>query len=211
MTLRRVSRWGALTLSMLLVATTVRGQGTATQAPYEPKVGQAGKDVVWVPTPQALVDKMLDMAKVTPQDYLIDLGSGDGRTVITAAKRGARALGHRIQPGHGGARRSATPPRPGVARQGDVREGRHLRERLFQGDGHHDVPAAAAQPEAAAEAPRSEARHAHRLQLFTMDDWEPDETATGHRRLHELVHGALLGRSGEGGGHLAARRTATSC
>jgi hypothetical protein len=60
---------------------------------YEPKVGQAGKDVVWVPTPQALVDKMLDIAKVTPSDYLIDLGSGDGRTVITAAKRGLRAQG----------------------------------------------------------------------------------------------------------------------
>jgi hypothetical protein len=68
-------------------------QATATQTPYEPKVGQAGKDVVWVPTPQSLVDKMLDMAKVTPQDYLIDLGSGDGRTVITAAKRGIKAHG----------------------------------------------------------------------------------------------------------------------
>jgi hypothetical protein len=53
---------------------------------------------VWVPTPQALVDKMLDMAKVTPQDYLIDLGSGDGRTVITAAKRGVRALGIEYNP-----------------------------------------------------------------------------------------------------------------
>src|SRR5918992_5999257 len=60
---------------------------------YEPSVGQEGKDVVWVPTPQVLVDKMLDMAKVTPSDYVIDLGSGDGRTVITAAKRGARAHG----------------------------------------------------------------------------------------------------------------------
>jgi SAM-dependent methyltransferase len=65
----------------------------ATQKPFEPQVGQAGKDVVWVPTPQTLVDKMLDMAKVTPKDYVIDLGSGDGRTVITAAKRGAKALG----------------------------------------------------------------------------------------------------------------------
>jgi precorrin-6B methylase 2 len=54
--------------------------------------------VVWVPTPQALVDKMLDMAKVTPNDYLIDLGSGDGRTVITAAKRGAKALGIEYNP-----------------------------------------------------------------------------------------------------------------
>jgi precorrin-6B methylase 2 len=65
---------------------------------YQPEVGQAGKDVVWVPTPQALVDKMLDMAKVTPNDYLIDLGSGDGRTVITAAKRGAKALGIEYNP-----------------------------------------------------------------------------------------------------------------
>ncbi len=51
-----------------------------------------------MPTPQALVDKMLDMAKVTPQDFLIDLGSGDGRTVITAAKRGARAMGIEYNP-----------------------------------------------------------------------------------------------------------------
>jgi hypothetical protein len=65
---------------------------------YQPEVGQAGKDVVWVPTPQALVDKMLDMAKVTPQDYVIDLGSGDGRTVITAAKRGSKALGIEYNP-----------------------------------------------------------------------------------------------------------------
>ena len=65
---------------------------------YEPQVGQEGKDVVWVPTPQALVDKMLDMAKVTPKDFVIDLGSGDGRTVITAAKRGARAQGIEYNP-----------------------------------------------------------------------------------------------------------------
>ena len=65
---------------------------------YQPKVGQEGKDVIWVPTPQALVDKMLDMAKVTPQDYVVALGSGDGRTVITAAKRGAKALGIEYNP-----------------------------------------------------------------------------------------------------------------
>ena len=65
---------------------------------YEPEVGQAGKDVVWVPTPQALVDKMLDMANLTPKDYVIDLGSGDGRTVITAAKRGSKALGIEYNP-----------------------------------------------------------------------------------------------------------------
>jgi len=65
---------------------------------YQPEVGQAGKDVVWVPTPQALVDKMLDMAKVTPKDDVIDLGSGDGRTVITAAKHGSKALGIEYNP-----------------------------------------------------------------------------------------------------------------
>ena len=79
-----------------LFAGLVQAQ-TATQT-YEPTVGQDGKDVVWVPTPQALVDKMLDMAKVTPNDFVMDLGSGDGRTVITAAKRGARALGVEYNP-----------------------------------------------------------------------------------------------------------------
>ena len=60
---------------------------------FQPMPGQPGKDVVWVPTPYALVEKMLDMAGVTPQDYVIDLGSGDGRNIIAAAKRGARGLG----------------------------------------------------------------------------------------------------------------------
>jgi SAM-dependent methyltransferase len=65
---------------------------------YRPTVGQAGKDVVWVPTPESLVQKMLDKAKVTSQDYVVDLGSGDGRNVIAAAKRGARALGVEYNP-----------------------------------------------------------------------------------------------------------------
>ena len=60
---------------------------------YSPEPGQPGKDVIWVPTPQNLVDTMLDLAGVARGDYLIDLGSGDGRTVITAAERGARAKG----------------------------------------------------------------------------------------------------------------------
>jgi len=89
--------------TLVLVAFALTGeayaQGTATgQKPFEPQVGQAGKDVVWVPTPQAVVDKMLDMAKVTKADVVFDLGSGDGRTVITAAKRGARAYGIEYNP-----------------------------------------------------------------------------------------------------------------
>ena len=88
--------------SLLAVCLTLLlGYGLPQAQPakeYEPSVGQEGKDVVWVPTPQELVDKMLDMAKVTPKDYVIDLGSGDGRTVITAAKRGSKALGIEYNP-----------------------------------------------------------------------------------------------------------------
>ena len=69
-----------------------------SREPDEPYVGQPGKDVIWVPTPPSLVEKMLDMAQVTPQDFVIDLGSGDGRNVIAAAKRGARALGVEYEP-----------------------------------------------------------------------------------------------------------------
>lgn len=67
----------------------------ADASAFTPKVGQSGKDVIWVPTSQVLVDHMLDAAQLTSADYLIDLGSGDGRTVITAAKRGAK--GHGIE------------------------------------------------------------------------------------------------------------------
>lgn len=67
--------------------------GAPSKGTYEPYSGQAGKDVVWVPTPQALVDRMMKMAGVTKDDYLVDLGSGDGRTVITAARLGVRAHG----------------------------------------------------------------------------------------------------------------------
>ncbi len=93
------------TLSRLLTASCVAVMMTFspaiaqdTKKPFEPEYGQQGKDVVWVPTAQALVDRMLDMAKVTPKDFVMDLGSGDGRTVITAAKRGVRAQGVEFNP-----------------------------------------------------------------------------------------------------------------
>jgi hypothetical protein len=95
MRVRIVSR-AALVCGLLSIATLVSAQ--TAQKPFEPTVGQAGKDVVWVPTPQVLVEKMLDMAKVTPQDFVMDLGSGDGRTVIAAAKRGATAAGIEYNP-----------------------------------------------------------------------------------------------------------------
>ena len=97
MTASKYLRHAAL-MSLFLAFCAGCGSQTQNTTVYEPTVGQEGKDVVWVPTPQVLVDKMLDMAKLTPRDYLIDLGSGDGRTVITAAKRGSRALGIEYNP-----------------------------------------------------------------------------------------------------------------
>lgn len=92
---RSPSTWRQLAVCMLLASQVLLAQTTDT---YKPKIGQRGKDVVWVPTPQVLVDTMLDMANVTPQDLVMDLGSGDGAIVITAAKRGARAIGIEYNP-----------------------------------------------------------------------------------------------------------------
>src|SRR3954466_8427687 len=60
---------------------------------YQAVMGQKGKDVVWIPSPTGMDDIMLDMPKVTPQVFATDLGSGHGRNVTAAAKRGSRALG----------------------------------------------------------------------------------------------------------------------
>jgi len=75
---------------------TLFGQGKDTE--FKPQVVQEGKDVIWVPTPDELVNKMLEVAEVTQKDFVIDLGSGDGRTVIAAAKLGATAIGIEFNP-----------------------------------------------------------------------------------------------------------------
>ena len=85
--------------AMAATALLVSGQSYAsTTLNFVPEVGQSGKDVVWVPTSQSLVDAMLDMVELNKKDYLVDLGSGDGRTVIAAAKRGAKAHGIEYNP-----------------------------------------------------------------------------------------------------------------
>ncbi|HEX2919965.1 MAG TPA: class I SAM-dependent methyltransferase [Bacteroidales bacterium] len=84
-----------LSFILFLASIVIIGQESKD---YVPHVGQAGKDVIWVPTPESLVDKMLEIAKVTPQDYVVDLGSGDGRTVIAAAKLKAKATGIEYNP-----------------------------------------------------------------------------------------------------------------
>lgn len=86
-------RWrlsfGAIIFALAVAAISFAGAGEV----YQPKSGQLGKDVVWVGNPPAMVERMLDVAAVTARDYVVDLGSGDGRNVIAAAKRGARAHG----------------------------------------------------------------------------------------------------------------------
>jgi Methyltransferase domain len=68
-------------------------------AQFTPQVGQAGKDVIWVPTPDDVVERMLVMAQVTPNDFVWDLGAGDGKIAIMAAKKfGARAVGVEYNP-----------------------------------------------------------------------------------------------------------------
>jgi len=86
-----------VTFSLMVVSAYTQAPQPATK-PFEPVSGQAGKDVVWVPTPQATVDKMLELTKVTDKDFVIDLGSGNGITVISAAKKGATALGVEFNP-----------------------------------------------------------------------------------------------------------------
>jgi SAM-dependent methyltransferase len=88
------SRLWIITVTLSLAAAPALAQ----QKPFQPEIGQPGKDVVWVPTPEAMVEKMMELGGITAQDYVIDLGSGDGRNVIAAAKRGAQALGVEYNP-----------------------------------------------------------------------------------------------------------------
>jgi len=94
----RFLRQFLMILCLSLMAAGVFAQTQPSDGEYQPQLGQIGKDVIWLPTAQALADKMLNLAQVTPRDFVIDLGSGDGRIVITAAKRGARALGIEYNP-----------------------------------------------------------------------------------------------------------------
>lgn len=87
--------WGTM---LLFLPGLVFCQSRVETGNYQPELGQAGKDVIWYPTPMSLVDTMISMAKLTPDDFLIDLGSGDGRIVIAAARRGIRAEGVEFNP-----------------------------------------------------------------------------------------------------------------
>jgi SAM-dependent methyltransferase len=146
---------------------------------YEPEMWQAGKDVVWVPMARERVEKMLDLAKLTPADFVVDLGSGDGVTVIAAARRGARAMGVEFNPDLVAfSRRQAQ--RAGVADRTQFVQGD-----LFQADLSRatvitlfllDEINLKLRPSLLALKPGTRVLS----NTFRMGDWEPDATETAH-------------------------------
>ena len=174
------------------------------QQPYEPTVSQAGKDVVWVPTPQPTVDNMLLLAKLTPQDYLIDLGSGDGITVISAAKKGARAHGVEFNPDMVAlSQRKAK--EAGVSDKATFAQGD-----LFEADlSKATVITLFLLPTINTKLRPSllELKPGTRIvsNTFDMGDWQYRRRGDVGR-LHVVVQGDVVGGAGQGRGHVAARR-----
>jgi hypothetical protein len=157
------------------LALPASAQNAAKDKEYTPTVGQEGKDVIWVPTPQALVERMLDMAKLTPKDIHYDLGSGDGRTVITAAKRGAQATGVEFNPDMVALSERA------AAREGVSAKAKFIRGDIFETDFRHATVVTLyllpslnlkLRPTILKMKPGTRVvSHA-----FSMDDWQPDQT-----------------------------------
>jgi SAM-dependent methyltransferase len=166
-----------LTVCLSVIVVGVFVQARQVQRQFQPEVGQAGKDVVWVPTSQVMVEKMLDMAKVMPQDFVIDLGAGDGRTVITAAKRGARALGIEYNP------EMVALSKRNAAEAGVVNKATFVKADLFETDlSRGTVITMFLLPDINLRLrPKIlDLKPGTRIvsNTFTMEDWEADETAS---------------------------------
>jgi hypothetical protein len=163
------------TTLLAAAALALPGSAMAQSTEFTPQVGQEGKDVIWVPTPQALVEKMLDMAKLTAQDIHYDLGSGDGRTVITAAKRGAQAVGVEYNPDMVALSERA------AAKEGVSAKAKFINGDIFQTDFSHATVVTLyllpslnvkLRPTILKMKPGTRVvSHA-----FTMDEWQPDQT-----------------------------------
>jgi phospholipid N-methyltransferase len=170
-------RWFVLLACGLFLAANAAAQPAPKAAEFQPEVGQEGKDVVWVPTSQALVNKMLDMAKAAPGDYVIDLGSGDGRTVITAARRGIKSLGIEYNPDMVELSKSA------AAKAGVAERASFMKADLFETDfSQATVITMFLLPDINLKLrPKIlNLKPGTRIvsNTFTMGEWEPDETAT---------------------------------
>jgi len=181
----------ALAAALVLAAPSFAQQPKA----YEPQVGQAGKDVIWVPTPDEVVDRMLRMAQVTKDDFVVDLGAGDGKIAIAAAKKfGARSLGIEYN--------------PDMAKhaQGNVEKaGVAGRAKIVQGDIFASDFASATVVTMYLLPALNLKLRPQLLQMrpgtrvvshsFTMEDWEPDETSSmdGRRAYFWVVPAQVMG------------------
>ena len=167
-------------LFLSVVATISAAQDQAAGA-LQPQVGQPGKDVVWVPTPHRLIERMLQMADTTGKDVVVDLGSGDGRIPIVAAKKfGARSLGIEYEAD------LVQLSILSAAREGVADRARFLRQDLFQTDlSEATVVALYVSPAIMlALRPRLLGLKAGTRVVshqFTLGDWEADEQAIVER------------------------------
>ncbi len=157
------------------LALALPGTAAAQNKEFTPQVGQEGKDVIWVPTPQALVERMLDMAKLTPKDVHYDLGSGDGRTVITAAKRGVHAVGVEFNPDMVRLSERA------AAKEGVSDRAKFINGDIFQTDfSHATVLTLYLLPSLNLKLRPTILRMKPGTRVvshaFSMDDWQPDQT-----------------------------------
>ena len=202
----------AILFSLLLALVPFLASPQAVSAQeYHPSVGQEGKDVIWVPTPQEVIAAMLDMAKVTPNDYVIDLGSGDGRVVIAAAKRGARALGVEYNPD------MVQLSKENAAKEGVAGKATFVNADIFEFDFSQATVVTMyllpslnmkLRPKILEMKPGTRiATHA-----FTMEDWEPDQTAHVDERSAYLwivparVEGTWTWQAGAGNAELTLKQ-----
>jgi hypothetical protein len=188
----RQARWIAALSALLFVF-------SAAAQKFEPQVGQAGKDVIWVPTPDDVVERMLTMAQVTPQDFVMDLGAGDGKIAIMAARKfGARAIGIEYNPDmvkHANANAQAAGvagegPGKAVIRHGDIFQTDFSRATVIT---LYLLPALnmKLRPQLLAMRPGTRVvSHS-----FTMEDWQPDEVSSldGRRAYFWVVPANVMG------------------
>jgi hypothetical protein len=190
----RLAAIAAAPLAALLFALPAAAQQKDGK-PFEPQVGQAGKDVIWVPTPDEVVERMLRMAQVTANDYVIDLGAGDGKIAIMAAKKfGARSLGIEYNP------EMAKHAQGNVEKAGVSGKARIVQGDIFVSDFSkatvitmYLLPALnlKLRPQILAMRPGTRVvSHS-----FSMDDWEADETSSmdGRRAYFWVVPANVAG------------------
>jgi len=202
----------ALICTLAIMVASIAAPTPTRLQKYQPSLGQNGKDVIWVPTPEGLVEAMLDMAKLTSKDNLVDLGSGDGRIVIAAAKRGAKALGVEYNPDMVELSKENAKT-AGVSARASFRRGDIFQTNFRQADvlTLYLLPHLNLKLRPAILILRPGTRVVSHA--FDMDDWEPDQTAMVEERTAFLwivpakVEGNWFWKTASGGADLEIKQT----